>query len=193
MANYTFLTKATNSEISAQEPKDYFPTYISKTPGAMETHWIPMDPELRAVDKYPEFLAERRKLLAESANKFLDELLHGAMEEGKVQDYINRSATGIESGSIEQTEEDIIMDVSLWMEKQGLNPGEPYFDLADDTGKQLATIDLAWPDGIQSGLSEPVALLLGESAEVHEVVNNTGYRYFTDVETFKKYVASYVN
>ena len=64
------------------------------------------------------------------------------------------------------------MEVSLWMEEQGLNAGEPYYNLADDTGKQLATTDLAWPDGIQSGLSEPVALLLGEPAEVHEVVNN---------------------
>lgn len=193
LANYTFLTKATNIEISAQEPKDYFPTYIAKTPGAMETHWIPMDPELRAIDKYPEFLAERRKLLAESANKFLDELLYGSMEEGPVQDFINRSVSDEGSKANEPTEEDVIMEVSLWMEEQGLNSGEPYFDLADDTGKQLATIDLAWPDGIQRGLSEPVALLLGEPAEVHEVVNNAGYRYFTDVETFKKYVASFIN
>ena len=60
-------------------------------------------------------------------------------------------------------------------------------------GRQLATIDLAWPDGIQSGLSEPVALLLGEPAEIREAVNNAGYRYFSDVETFKKYVATYIN
>ena len=89
-------------------------------------------------------------------------------------------------------EEDIIMEVSLWMEENGLNAGEMYYDLADDTGKQLATIDLAWPEGIQSGLSEPVVLLLGEPVEVHETVNNAGYRYFTDVDTFKMYVMSFL-
>ena len=78
------------------------------------------------------------------------------------------------------------------MEKQGLNPGELYYDLSDDAGTQLATIDIAWPDGIQSGLSEPVALLLGEPSEIHQIVNAAGYRYFTDVDNFKKYVESYI-
>ena len=94
--------------------------------------------------------------------------------------------------SSELSEEDIIMELSIWMEEQGLNSGEMYYDLSDDTGAQLATIDIAWPDGIQSGLSEPVAVLLGEPAEVHQIVNAAGYRYFTDVETFKKYVESYI-
>ena len=84
------------------------------------------------------------------------------------------------------------MNLSIWMEDQGLNPGEMYFDLADDAGAQLATIDIAWPDGIQSGLSEPVALLLGEPIEIHQIVNSAGYRYFTDVDTFKKYVESFI-
>lgn len=192
LANYTFLTKSTNLEISDREPKEYFPDFMARTPGAMETHWIPMDPALREMDKYLEFLAERRKILADSANTFLESLLHGTIEEKTIQDYVNRDAS--ESGPAEgsQSEEDIIMEVSLWMEENGLNPGELYYDLADDTGKQLATIDLAWPDGIQSGLSEPVALLLGEPPEVHEIVNNAGYRYFTDVDTFKLYVESYI-
>lgn len=41
--------------------------------------------------------------------------------------------------------------------------------------------------------SEPVALLLGEPIEVHQVVNAAGYRYFTDVDTFKNYVQSFMN
>lgn len=194
LANYTFLTKDTNIAISASQPKDYFPEYIAKTPGAMETHWIPMDPELRNVDRYLDFLGERRKLLAKSANAFLSDLLHGSVEERKVQDYAGRT---IEKESVPdtngaQSEEDIIMEISLWMEEHGLNPGEMYYDLSDDAGTQLATIDIAWPEGIQSGLSEPVALLLGEPVEVHQIVNNAGYRYFTDTDTFRKYVEAYI-
>ncbi len=192
LANYTFLTKATNLDISARAPKDYFPDYMEKNPGTMETHWIPMDPGLREVNRYLEFLAERRKLLAQSANSFLDELYKGDMAEEAIQDYAGRSIENINTIADEKTEEDIIMEISLWMDEQGLNSGEMYYDLSDETGKQLATIDLAWPEGIQSGLSEPVALLLGEPVEVHQVVNGAGYRYFTDVETFKQYIETFL-
>ena len=68
-------------------------------------------------------------------------------------------------------------------------PDPMFYDLSDDAGTHLATLDIAWPEGIQSGLSEPVALLLGAPPEVRETVNAAGYRYFTDIETFKKYVA----
>ena len=195
LANYTFLTKDTNIAISASQPKDYFPEYMAKTPGAMETHWIPMDPELRDVGKYLDFLEERRKLLAKSANAFLSDLLHGSVEERKVQDYAGRTIEKESAKDLagDQSEEDIIMEISIWMEEHGLNPGEMYYDLSDDAGTQLATIDIAWPEGIQSGLSEPVALLLGEPVEIHQIVNAAGYRYFTDVDTLKKYVESYFN
>ena len=194
LANYTFLTKETNIAISASPPKDYFPEYIAKTPGAMETHWIPMDPDLREVNKYLVFLEKRRILLADSANQFLNALLHGSVEERIVEDFANRTIekkpfVGV---SEETSEEDMIMEISLWMEEKGLNPGEIYYDLSNDAGTQLATIDIAWPDGIQSGLSEPVALLLGEPVEIHQIVNNAGYRYFTDIDTFKKYIEAYV-
>lgn len=190
LANYTFLTKATNIEISARKPEDYFPEYIAKTPGAMESHWIPMDEELRTTDRYMDFLAERRKLLAQSANAFLNALLHGDLEHHAVDDYANRTVSTSTWSS--ETEEDAIMRISLWMEENGLNPGEIYYDLSDDAGAQLATIDLAWPNGIQSGLSEPVALLLSEPVEVHQLVNAAGYRYFTDIDSFEKYVQSLI-
>jgi hypothetical protein len=48
--------------------------------------------------------------------------------------------------------------------------------------------DLAWPDGLQAGLSEPVALLIDEPAETHDAANRAGFRFFTDVDTFRAYV-----
>lgn len=74
------------------------------------------------------------------------------------------------------------------MEEHELSCGEIYYNLVDDNGEVLALIDLAWPNGIQNGLTEPVALLLDETAETQQIVNAAGYRFFTTVESFKMYV-----
>src|SRR5262245_37098043 len=57
-----------------------------------------------------------------------------------------------------------------------------------DTGGPLAVIDLAWPNGLQEGLSEPVALLLSEGGGAEEAINRTKYLDFTDVQRFGEYV-----
>ena len=176
-----------------KSPKDYFPIYLAKTPGAMETHWMPLEPELRTPDRYLDFLAERRKLLAIAANSFLNQLLNGSIIETTVQDYINRTLPDNQAQNKQGTDDDVILEVSMWMKSIGLNEGEMFYDLSDDTGKHIATIDLAWPTGIQSGLSEPVALLLGAPVEVLQAVNYCGYRYFTDATTFKQYVEGLIS
>ena len=192
LANYTFLTKATNLDISDTSPEEYFPIYLAKCPGAMETHWIPLDPMLRNTDCYLDFLAERRKLLAEAANSFLDGLLNGSIEEPLVQDYINRSISDDQVISSANDTDDIVLDVSAWMKDHGFGEGELFYDLSDDVGNQIATLDLAWPEGVQRGLSEPVALLIGASVEVLQAVNSAGYRYFTDAGAFKQYVTGLI-
>ena len=78
LANYTFLTKDTNLAIGAQPPEKYFSEYIEKNPEVIETHWIPMDPELRTIDRYLDFLEQRRILLAESA-KSLTPISNGGL------------------------------------------------------------------------------------------------------------------
>ena len=60
--------------------------------------------------------------------------------------------------------------------------------VVSETGQQLAVIDLAWPTGLQEGLSQPVALLIDEGHEVEEIVSNAGYRFYTDMDSFKRYV-----
>jgi len=71
----------------------------------------------------------------------------------------------------------------------GLPPGEIEYELCDeDTGEVLAVLDLAWPDGLQPGLSHPVALLINEGKDIEKVVNQNGYLYFTAVDDLKKYI-----
>lgn len=57
-----------------------------------------------------------------------------------------------------------------------------------ETGDQKAVFDLAWPNGIQEELSQPVAVLLNEPAETLSVASQAGYRFFTEVGDFKRYV-----
>ena len=67
------------------------------------------------------------------------------------------------------------------------------YDFADpDTGEQKAVFDLAWPNGIQEGLSQPVAVLLNEGPETMAVASQAGYRCFTAVADAKHYVETEV-
>ena len=43
-------------------------------------------------------------------------------------------------------------------------------------------------DGLQPGLTQPVALLINEGKEIEEIVNKHGYLFFTTVDDLKKYV-----
>ena len=40
-----------------------------------------------------------------------------------------------------------------------------------------AILDLAWPQGLQEGYSEPAVLLLDEGEDTEQAANRAGYRY----------------
>ena len=64
------------------------------------------------------------------------------------------------------------MAVNEWVVWQGLPEGEFLYELTDPrSGDAVAVFDLAWPDGLQEELSEPVALLIDEPADVHDAAN----------------------
>jgi hypothetical protein len=56
-------------------------------------------------------------------------------------------------------------------------------------GEQRSVFDLVWPDGVQEGLSQPVAILLNEGEETLALASSVGFRCFTDIEGFKAYLA----
>ncbi len=63
------------------------------------------------------------------------------------------------------------------------------FDLADsETGNQLAVLDLAWPNGLQEKLSQPVAVLLNEDAATIALASRSGFRCFTAISDVRRYV-----
>lgn len=189
IANFTFLTKETNLNVSDRVPAVYLSEIAERNPGVLETHWIPMDQELWHVDRYHDFLAARRHLLAKAANDFLEGLVEGAVPE-TVEVYVSeRDVEAAPGGITTEAEEEALIECNEWVVAKGLPEGEFLHELTDAvTGQAKAILDVAWPDGLQSGLSQPVALLLDEEAETIEAASIAGFKCFTEVEVFKRYV-----
>ena len=97
-------------------------------------------------------------------------------------------------GSIGSDEEDqLLRECNDWVVSEGLPAGDFSYELSDPiSGEPLAVLDLAWPNGLQEGLSDPVALLIDESSEVEEILNQARYLFFTDVESFRHYVTKQI-
>lgn len=190
LANFTFLTQETNLIISDRSPGEYLPHFAKKHPGAVESHWIPADPELWKMENYREFLDGRRHLLAAAANDFLHSLLAGAIPEPKPTVPVMERPHVPRGLSIATEEEErLILGCAEWVEAQGLPSGEIMYELTDaETGEVAAVLDLAWPNGLQEGLSPPVALLIGEDEATESAANRFGFRFYTDVQAFRAYV-----
>ena len=192
LANFCFLTRDTNLNISDRLPEDYFPEVERLHPGVLASQWIPSDRELWKVESYGDFLASRRALLSDEANKVFDQLLHGKPRWLVDSAPARLTTDGTSIGGIASEAEELeLVALNEWIAGQGLPPGEMAYDYADpDTGIQRAIFDLAWPDGLQYGLTEPVAVLLNETHEVLSVASSAGFRSFTTVAGFKDYVES---
>ncbi len=195
VANFCFLTKTTNLNISDTLPEVYFPQIEANHPGALASQWVPMDPELWKIDNYHAFLEERRKLLAKAANEFFLGLLHEDTSllqppaAAPVQTEQPMEAIKVLGGIDSEDEEKALLDLIDWTTEQGLPEGHLMYEIVDsESGSPVALFDLAWPNGLQEGLSQPVAVLLNEGPDVLALANAKGFRYFTQIEEFKSYV-----
>jgi hypothetical protein len=189
IANFTFLTKETNLLVADRNPADYLEEFVKKNPGAVESHWIPMDRNLWKTENYPAFLEARRELLANAANDFLESLLGGEVIEERVTTPVMERPVTIMGGIQGEEEEQLLQQCNRWIVEQGLPEGEVMYELLDPQSEEpVAILDLAWPNGLQEGLSQPVALLIDEPTEVEEAVNRAGFLFFTDVDSLHEYV-----
>ena len=130
-------------------------------------------------------------MLAAETNKRLAELLHGDTRwlEGTIKPPEAPRPVMVVGSITGEAEEEALVSLNGWVEAQGLPRGQMSFDYTDsDTGEQRTVFDLAWPDGVQEGLSQPVAVLLNEGEEALALASSAGFRCFTDIEAFKAYV-----
>lgn len=70
IANKTFITNKSNKKLSNSDP-----TYLSEySKELLKGHLIPVNYKLWKLEKYEEFLEERKKIISRELNKFLNEL-----------------------------------------------------------------------------------------------------------------------
>lgn len=189
LGNFCFLTKDTNLSISDRLPEVYFPEVEKAHPGALASQWIPTDTNLWKIENFLGFLEARKALLAEEVNKRMEELLHGDTHWLAGLAPVIFPAVVLAGGVTDEEEEKQLSILNDWMETQGLPRGLLAFDFADQvTGEQRAVFDLAWPNGIQESLSQPVAVILRENGATIAVASQAGYRCFTSTGEFEKYV-----
>ena len=72
LSNLAIITENTNLKISDKPPSEYIPGILENYPSSLSDHLIPEIEALWEVERYPEFLEQRRKAIVDAINKFLN-------------------------------------------------------------------------------------------------------------------------
>lgn len=74
IANLTFIGGKMNRSIGAKAPAEYVPRLVeSRSDAPFRAQCIPLDPSLLTIDRYRQFLAARRQLIAARLNQYLED------------------------------------------------------------------------------------------------------------------------
>ena len=167
----------------------YFKEIEENYPGALASQWIPMDSTLWTLERYKDFLVERRKLLADAANTFLDTLIMGIPR--KV-DYPTESIQ-LATAAVGEEDNELQALVS-WAIARGFPKPELNFEVSDlNTGEVLIIVDAAWPKGLQEEYSPPIALCLEADEQKIAILNQAGYRFFISIEALRRYLKEQID
>jgi hypothetical protein len=185
VANFCFLSRDTSLVIGKREPQEYFSAVEAMHPGALASQWIPQDPALWHIDRYPDFLGARRELLAQAANGFLGQLRSGDMP---------GSGPPLERLTIVVTSETEDGDSrgdevrALVAELIELGCADPAVDceVSDPaTGEVLAIAEACWPEGLRPGQGDPVILELDPAGADLVRLKELGYEVFTSAGSLR--------
>ena len=101
VANRVLLTRKAPLEVRKSSPADYLPLVDETQPGALRAQSVPLDPELWKPENFLDFLAARRGLLAEAANKFIASWLPPEGADRHSEQYVRELIAGGESDALE--------------------------------------------------------------------------------------------
>lgn len=185
LANFCFLTQDTNLKIGRRDPAEYLPEVQARHPGVLESQWIPTDPNLWRVERYQDFLAARRELLAASAQSFLDSLRNPdaphddvALERLQVADEV-----------IDDPRGEQVRELIAELRRRGYAEPEVDAEIPDpDTGTVLAVAEAFWPKGLQEELGDPVVLELDPDHADLPRLEELKIRVFTSVDALLRFV-----
>jgi hypothetical protein len=188
VANFCFLTQDTNLAIGKRKPEDYFSEVEAKHPGVLASQWIPRDPALWRIDRYPDFLAARRELLAEAANTFLNQLRSGSAP-GHGQPLERRTVVIEEIEDFDSRRDQVTAFIAELVELGCADPAVDCEVSDPATGQVLAIAEACWPEGLQPGQGDPVILELDPAEADLPRLKEIGYEVFTSIEPLRGYVS----
>ena len=185
LANFCFLTQDTNLKIGMRNPAEYLPEVQAKHPGVLESQWIPTDPELWRVERYSDFLAARRELLAASAQSFLESLRN---PEGP-HDNVALERLQVADEVIDDPRSEQVRELIAELNRRGYAEPEVDAEIPDpDTGAVLAVAEAFWPKGLQEELGDPVVLELDPDDADLPRLEELNYQVFTSVDALLGFV-----
>ena len=184
LGNIALQSSFTNKVIGNQTPVDYLAAIDQKLPGALESQWVPMERSDWQMASYDSFISSRRDKLATAANEFLSTLYLGTLP----------SVVLSPSADIQDSSSGVVDDwthrkAALIQEFDQYAPGIVNHPLMGADGT-VVYLDVAWPDGLQLGISQPAAYLFEQDDDVFQAANQDGFIVFTDVDSLRHYVRS---
>jgi hypothetical protein len=190
VANFCFLTQDTNLRIRNRPPYEYFAEIEKNHPGALESQWIPMGKDLWKVENYPRFLEARRQLLADAANRFLNELINpSSQEENDYSEELTLETIAVS----DHTQEPELKELIGWIRQHQLPLPELHTEVVHpETGRPLTVVDAVWAKGIQEGLSQPAVFLLEEDKEQVLLLQKAGFEVYTSMEELKQRLQTFL-
>jgi hypothetical protein len=187
IANFCFLTQDANLEILDRAPEEYFAEVEERWPRALESQWIPTDPELRTLDRYRDFLAARRELLAAAANTVLDRLVASpappAAEVAAELPVGPTTRAEVEDADTQARVEELVAQYGLATPTVVAVVEDPL------SGAELGMADFLWSEGLQGGYDEPVAIAIDPQPGEAEAISGAGYHVFQHVDALAKFLA----
>lgn len=185
LANFCFLTRETSLVIGRRDPEEYFSAVEARHPGVLASQWIPQDPALWRIDRYPDFLAARRQLLAAAANDFLAQLRSGGAA-GPGQPRVRPAVRTRQPAEAAGSRGDRV--AALVAELAGLGCADPAVDCEvpdPATGEVLAIAEACWPEGLRPGQGSPVILRLDSAEAGLARLRELGYEVFTSAGSLR--------
>jgi hypothetical protein len=186
VANFCFLSRETSLVIGKRKPAEYFSAVEARHPGALASQWIPQDPALCRIDRYPDFLAARRELLAAAANSFLGQLRSGSSP-GAGQPRERLTAVAKETADVDSRRSQVAALVAELVELGCADPAVDCEVSDPATGEVLAIAEACWPEGLRPGQGAPVILEL-DPADAHLTrLKELGYEAFTSANSLRSH------
>ncbi|QOS59675.1 GmrSD restriction endonuclease domain-containing protein [Thermobifida fusca] len=184
-ANLCFLSEESARAIGNRPPEDYLAEMEAAHPGVLASQWIPSDPQLWRAERWRDFFAARRELLAREAQRFLTELRDGTAGTDALP--LRPASVVVENADDPRAVQ--VRDLINELQRLGCSAPDRDTEVPDpQTGRTLAVAEAFWPYGLQAGQGSPV-LLVSDSAEADlPRLKELGYEVFTSVDTLLGYV-----